>query len=182
MVLAIVLLGFSPTLSHSLYFHPAHDSLWRGMLAQLVHLDGRHLLWNLATFLVMIVLACRLGRLGEVPGCMFVSALAVCLGLKSEVPPLDWYVGLSGALHGLCACIALAVAWAAPRLPLRVAALAVFAGTGVKAWLGLGTGIMPSSIPVAYGAHLYGFMGGCVYATAAFVVTRYGCGRPRPAA
>lgn len=161
--LAMLVIGFNPALGARLYFHPGHDPLWRGLVAQLVHLDTPHLLMNLLALLALGWVANCIGRMGALPGCLIVSALAVCLGLQSETPALAWYVGLSGALHGLAVWLALELAWQTPSRPIRFAAVLVCAGLAAK--LGLGArGNLLASVPVAHGAHLYGFIGGLCHA------------------
>lgn len=178
--LAMLAIGFNPALAARLYFHPAYDPVWRGLVAQLVHLGTPHLLMNLLALLLLAGMAHGIGRLGALPGCLIVSALAVCLGLQSETPALAWYVGLSGALHGLAVWLALELAWQTPSRPVRLAALLICAGLAAK--LGLGArGSLFANLPVAHGAHLYGFIGGLCHALGTALVRAWRRRSRRPA-
>ena len=139
-----------------------HGQLWRLLSAHLLHLGGAHLLLNLCGLgLVWALFARELSG----PGgwrVLLGSALGVGLGLLLFDPGLDWYVGLSGVLHGLFAAGALR-RWrerpveAALMLPVLV---------GKLLWEQL-LGPLPGTSEVAGGpvivdAHLFGALGGCL--------------------
>ncbi len=136
----------------------------RGMLTgHLCHLSLAHWLTNLLVLALLHHWALRLqvGRL--VLPVLLLSALGVNLGLLLRAPQLDWYVGLSGALHGL-------FAWLALRQATRTATLAA-----LLPWLaGLAKLLAEALLPAApwqgfrviYQAHEHGFLAGSLLALA----------------
>jgi rhomboid family GlyGly-CTERM serine protease len=74
---------------------------YRLLTGNLVHSDVPHLLYNLASLLLLGILDLRVmglhWRLFETT----VLCVGTGLGLLLTEPQLDWYVGLSGALHGM---------------------------------------------------------------------------------
>jgi len=164
--LAIVLWGVYPAYATQHYFHPATDSLWAGLLAQLIHLGWPHLLLNLATLLGLCVFAQLLGRLNLAPLALILSAIAVSRGLQLETPPLAWYVGLSGALYGVWGWLALELARQSQARVMRFAALSICALVGAKAIFGWdwGSQDLLNGMPIAHSAHLYGYAGGLCWA------------------
>ena len=100
------------------------------------------------------------------------SAAAIDLGLYVLDPAVDWYVGLSGVLHGFVAAGALALLL---RRDMLGAALAV--GLGGKLLFEQIVGPVPFTAasvggPVVVAAHLYGAAGGLLAETAAYIVRR----------
>ncbi len=96
---------------------------------------------------------------------ILISALGVSLGLLLLNPGLDWYVGFSGALHGLI--IAGAVA-ATATYARGFGAVLLLCVTGKLVWEQW-AGPLPGSAEAAGGnvivdAHLYGAVAGLVYA------------------
>ncbi|HKK22567.1 MAG TPA: rhombosortase [Pseudohaliea sp.] len=83
--------------------------LWRLLTAHLVHTGAQHLALNLTTLGLLVLLAprgywrCSRRRVLEFT--------AVCglltLGLLASRPDLGWYLGLSGAAHGLLVLVIL---------------------------------------------------------------------------
>lgn len=75
---------------------------WRVVTGHLVHLDPAHLALNVAGLAVLWLLVGPVWRTHIwAATCLGVMA-AVSIGLL-WVPALDWYVGLSGLLHGMLA-------------------------------------------------------------------------------
>ena len=74
---------------------------WRLLSGNFVHLSWAHLWMNLAGLLLIWMLLGRLLSLGQWLMVITTSSLAVGLGLLAFDPQLDWYVGLSGMLHGM---------------------------------------------------------------------------------
>lgn len=138
---------------------------WRLLGAHLVHFDGAHLLMNLAGFVLLWWLFVRDARWRDWALTGLASALTIDAGLWFLAPELDWYVGLSGVLHGWWAAAALAArarwpleGWVA--LALLVAKLALEqAGGGLSSGFG-------AALPVVVDAHLYGALGGLAAAIA----------------
>ncbi len=131
---------------------------WRLLTGHLVHGSWQHTWLNLAGLGLVAMLFrgvytpmqwCRIGLL---------SALCIDLGLVMLMPKLQWYVGLSGVLHGLLA--AGAVAWWRIENPWFAAALSVLL-IGKLCWEQW-QGALPLSgdLPVIVNAHLYGALGG----------------------
>jgi hypothetical protein len=73
-----------------------------------VQLNTIHLLANLAGLLLLCELLWQSLPVRHGLGILFTSTLGVSLMLWSLDPAVSWYVGLSGALHGLWAGCALA--------------------------------------------------------------------------
>jgi len=133
---------------------------WRPLSAQLLHLGPGHLGVNLGAWLVLCALL--LPRAG--PRAIGAAALGGVLGTAAGLvltPAIAWYVGLSGALHGVLAGGALAVAGrdraAAGLLVLLVAKLAW------ETWVGPLPGErLADGARVVTEAHLWGALGGAV--------------------
>lgn len=137
-----------------------HGQVWRLFSAHLLHLGGSHLLLNLCGLALVWALFVR--ELAGVVGwlVLFGSALGVGLGLLFFDPRLEWYVGLSGVLHGLFVAGALR-RWPEQRLEAGVM-LAVVAGKLL--WEQV-MGPMPGTTAISGGnvivdAHLFGAIGG----------------------
>lgn len=76
---------------------------WRLVSGHIVHLDGAHLLLNLAGLVLIWVLVGRAFRPLEWTIVLFASVAVIDAAFWWLLPGLEWYVGLSGALHGLFA-------------------------------------------------------------------------------
>ncbi len=132
--------------------------------SQLVHLNWPHWALNMAGLGMIALLFGRYATSYYWGWVTVVSALAVGLGLWTLNPELRWYVGLSGALHGLM--------MAGILLEMRVNR---FAGgflllliVAKLVWEQLG-GAMPGSERLIEGrvvvdSHLYGAIGGALAA------------------
>lgn len=75
--------------------------VWRLLTGNFVHLGWEHLLLNLTGMILIWLLFGRLLSTRQWLIVTTISCLAVGLGLLFFDPELDWYVGLSGMLHGL---------------------------------------------------------------------------------
>lgn len=149
---------------------------WRLCTGHLVHLGWSHLGLNLAGLgLVWYLVGDRL----NVRQWLIVAGASVAAmdaGFWFLAPWLDWYVGLSGLLHGLLGAGLLAGLWRRDREAAVIAAFVV----AKLAWEQL-AGPLPGSESTAGGtvivdAHLYGAVGGVLGALAAGVTVR----PPRP--
>jgi rhomboid family GlyGly-CTERM serine protease len=139
----------------------ADGELWRLVTAHLVHLSFGHVLLNVAALGVLCLLFAGMldGRDWLVT--VLVSALAIDLGLGWLSADVEWYVGLSGVLHGIMATgsLALTVARAPIGLPLIVL---IVGKISWEQWAGpLPFSELTSGGPVISAAHLYGALGGC---------------------
>lgn len=154
-----------PVTSTWLRFQPdaiSSGELWRLLSGHLVHLSWGHFLMNGIAFLAI----CGLYKPWLTPGMlswwMLVSALTVDFGLRWFDPQLDWYVGLSGVLHGLL--VAGSLHQILRREPVG---FVVLAAVVLKLAWEQAYGPMPGSEATAGGrvivnAHVYGAIGGCV--------------------
>lgn len=150
----------------------AEGELWRLLTGHLVHLGWQHLLLNLAGlglvwFLVgsYLSIAAWLATLG---------AIVLCMDLAFWVlnPELNWYVGLSGVLHGLLLA-GLVCGWR--RAPLESGLLSAVVAAKL-AWEQV-AGALPGSElaaggPVVVDAHLYGAAGGLLAGVLLSLMTR----------
>jgi len=139
-----------------------HGELWRLVTGQLLHLGWSHLVLNVVALALVTALFGRLFRPADWAWIYAGSFLATSLGLLLLQPGLHWYVGLSGALHGLFA------AGAVVSLRRREGgALLLLAGLVFKlGWEQL-AGPLPGSTEWSGGtvitaAHLYGAIGGAL--------------------
>ena len=136
---------------------------WRLLTGHLVHADGSHLLWNILGLALVFALFAREYSPGEWLAVMLASTAAIDLGFLAFEPQLEWYVGLSGVLHGFMT--AGLAAWLRDRRdPLTAGIAAIFVGKLV--WEHL-RGPLPFTagsltVPVIHEAHSYGAIGGAL--------------------
>jgi len=137
---------------------------WRLVSAHLVHLDVRHAVLNSAGLVLMWALFARDYSAKAWLAIVLASMAAIDAGLWLGDSTVRWYVGSSGALHGVMAAGALAHLRRGERDGWILAA-ALAAKLAYEHWVGA----LPfsGSDPVVVDAHLYGALGGT--AAAAFV-------------
>ena len=134
--------------------------LWRLFSGHFVHLGGMHLLLNAAGLLLVWTLV---GDAFSTRHWLIIatcSLLSMDLGFWFLLPWLEWYVGLSGLLHGLMAA-GVAGLWH----ERRIEALAIAAILVGKLGYEIALGSLPGSAAIAGGAviteaHLLGGIGG----------------------
>ena len=107
---------------------------WRALTGHLVHINWPHALVNAAALWVVARLYAEdLGPWRQLLA-LFASALGISAALVFVYPSIDWYRGLSGALHGLF--FAGATAWLLSERPRTFRRLwmpaALFAGGWIK--------------------------------------------------
>jgi rhomboid family GlyGly-CTERM serine protease len=95
---------FSDELSHIMSFQRAEildGEWWRLISSQFIHLGWGHLLLNLAALITLWILFIQ--RLTAITwlGVVLLCLIGTTAGLLVLNPEVVWYVGLSGALHGL---------------------------------------------------------------------------------
>lgn len=141
---------------------------WRLVTAHVVHLGWMHLALNLAGLLAIWALLGAQLRPGAWLAVCLACALAVSGGLSIFDPDLEWYVGLSGVLHGMFAAGAVAGMRRAPLFHglllagvVAKVAFEQFAGTDV----GYGD-LLGGEVIVE--AHLYGLLAGLALAPLAW--------------
>jgi len=137
-----------------------HGECWRLLTGHLVHGSGQHLLLN-AVGLGLV--AALFPREYSVRGWLLIlvgSVAIIDLGFVLLEPQLEWYVGLSGVLHGALAAGAIGW-WQHESRPLALTLTVVLIGKLV--WEQL-HGALPLSgdMPVIVDAHLYGALGGAL--------------------
>ena len=140
---------------------------WRLVTGHLVHADAAHLAWNLAgAALVWWLFGAEYGRL-EWLVIVVASAAAIDIAFLGGMPGLDWYVGLSGVLHG-CMAAGLAAWLARARDPLVLLVAILFAAKLIyEHWQGpLPFTAGTLALPVIVEAHSYGAIGGLAAALA----------------
>ncbi len=138
----------------------ADGQAWRLLTGHVAHLGTAHLAMNLAALAVIWLLV---GRRHGVRAWLAVLAIVIATidaAFWWLVPQLDWYVGLSGVLHGLLVAGLLAGLRDAP-LESTLLLLAIAAKLAWEQF----AGPLPGSAetaggPVVVDAHLYGAVGG----------------------
>lgn len=137
---------------------PARRELWRLITAHWVHGSWRHTGLNLAGLLLMTVLFRGSYRVTGWLCIVISSATAIDLGFLLFMPQLNWYVGMSGVLHGVLAAGAVAW-WRSEDRRLAAALTVILIGKLIwEQW----QGALPlaGEMPVVINAHLYGAIGG----------------------
>jgi rhomboid family GlyGly-CTERM serine protease len=147
-----------------------HSQYWRLITAHVVHLGWGHLWPNLAALLLIGALFEHLFEDLDWLAIGAGSVAGIDFGLYVLEPNIQWYVGLSGVLHGFIAGGALT---------------AMLRGQAIGAWLAIGLscklvweqifGPVPFTAaatggPVVVAAHLYGAAGGFLSAAAVHFV------------
>ncbi len=137
---------------------------WRFIGANLVHASGSHLAMNLVALVIITLVAGR--TLGPLQTFLawIISSLATTVGLWFLNPDIQWYLGASGALHGMLIATALPQA-----LKRDFTAIAVVLFLVVKLAWEQWFGPLPGSessvgVRVIVDAHLYGAIGGIISA------------------
>jgi rhomboid family GlyGly-CTERM serine protease len=131
---------------------------WRLITAHLVHLDFEHTVLNALGLVLMWSLFARDYRPRQWLVIVVATVAAIDAGLWFRDTQVDWYVGASGALHGIMAAGTLAHV---RRGDLDGWILAIF--IVVKLCYEQWSGALPfnqSGVPVLVNAHLYGAVGG----------------------
>lgn len=144
----------------------ADGELWRLLSAHLVHLSIGHLWLNLAGLALVAWLVGTVYGARAWAAILVASAVAVSVSLFLFHPQIQWYVGLSGVLHGLLAGGLL------PGLARHDRESLILLGllTAKLAWEAI-FGPLPGSQesaggPVLVESHLYGAAGGMLAAFA----------------
>lgn len=142
----------------------ASGALWRLVTAHLVHLDLHHALLNCLGLLLVWILFARDYTPRQWLIVVLGSIAAIDAGLALWDSTLRWYVGSSGALHGVMAAGTLAHLRRRERDGWLLAAFLA----GKLVWeQGVGALPLSGSDPVVVDAHLFGVAGGL--AAAAFL-------------
>ena len=133
---------------------------WRLVTGHLVHLGWPHFALNAAGLALVWTLV---GGAYKPAGWILIilaSIATIGLGLWTFNPELHWYVGLSGALHGVLAA-GLVMSCREPRVETMILALLLLCKLAWEQFSGPLPGSESSSGgPVIVDAHLYGAIGG----------------------
>ena len=143
---------------------------WRLLTGHLVHCSGRHLLLNIAGLGLVLELVGREFAGREWLLVTAASVVAIDAGFLLLRPELQWYVGLSGVLHGMLAAGALA--WWRSERPLFAAALSAIVVAKLLREQIWGALPLAGDLPVVVDAHLFGAVGGLC--AAAVIIARRG--------
>ena len=146
---------------------------WRLISGNLVHLGWTHLLLNLAGLILVWLLFHHTLNTRNWIVVTLSSALAVGGGLLLFDPDLQWYVGLSGALHGLFAAGIVAALFSGKRAEWLLLILFVAKLTWEQT-----VGSLPGTAelaggPVIVDAHLYGAIGGAISTLLLLILRKY---------
>lgn len=102
--IALVLYLFEPTTSTWLAYDrtlvKSHE-IWRLISANFMHTNLNHLLLNAAGLLLLWALHGDYYKIDTYLNIFILCCMGCTLGIYWFAPKLVWYVGLSGALHGL---------------------------------------------------------------------------------
>ena len=156
----------------------AAGQLWRLLTAHLVHLDAWHAVLNLAGLGLLTGLFPRSYTPLEWLAVAVASALAIDAGLWLGDPWVEWYVGLSGVLHGVLA--AGAIAWWRAESRTFAALLSLILTAKLAYEQTRGALPFSGSLPVVVDAHLYGAIGGAITAIAIIKLRRRSIDPPGP--
>jgi|SRR5579862_1769397 len=130
---------------------------WRLLSAHWVHLSARHLWLDSAGLALLWALYARELRPWHWLAVLVGATAMIDAGLWWAVPQVQWYVGLSGLLHGAWAAGAAAVALRQPRWGwLMLAVLAIKLLLEQRS----GASLLVSEFPVVIAAHSFGALGG----------------------
>ncbi len=163
---ATLLLAALPQYRPQLMFYPQNalqQPWWQYLTGHLLHLGHAHLLANLLAMLLLAGMAWRRQQLPQALLALLMSMLGVDLGLIVQ-GTVGWYVGLSGALHGVFAWLMLA-----PQQDMgkgtKLLPLLWLLGV-VKIYIDLHTKQQWLGIPTVPQAHFFGFASGSLLAIA----------------
>jgi len=144
-----------------------HGEWWRLVSGHLVHFDPMHAVMNMAGLVLLWLLFVADARPRQWAIVALVSAVTISLSLWIRHPEVEWYLGLSGVLHGVwaAACIHAFTRW---RLEAFVSAALLVAKLLLEPRLGaLSTALLGGGLHVVVVAHLYGALGGLLAAVVA---------------
>jgi rhomboid family GlyGly-CTERM serine protease len=147
---------------------------WRFVTGHFVHANVTHLLLNVVGAGLIAALLARDYAPRQWIAILLGSIAAIDLGFVLFEPQLEWYVGLSGVLHGALA--AGAVAWWQHETKALALTLSIVL-VGKLGWEQL-HGALPLSgdIDVIVDAHLYGACGGVAIASTLWIAQRWSRG------
>jgi rhomboid family GlyGly-CTERM serine protease len=134
---------------------------WRLLTGNLIHFDVRHLLLDFTGVVLLWMLFARELSPLRWLAVVLASMLAVDAGLWWLAPQIQWYVGVSGVLHGVWAAGAIAGLKRGDRTAAWLLGLLVVKLTVEQIY---GPRSLEAALPVVIQAHVYGAVGGAVVA------------------
>lgn len=145
--------------------------LWRVMTGQLVHLGSSHLVLNLAGLALVGWIFGPGLRAWQWVVILAGSWIVIVAGFLLLEPQLEWYVGLSGLLHGLLLGAALVDDGLERRMRV-VLVIGILAKLAWEQWAGaLPMTAEAAGGPVVVDAHLYGGIGGLLAGMSLLLLT-----------
>ncbi len=146
---------------------------WRLLTGNLIHLNWRHFAMNALALIVIYLLFPNLLKSTGLFLVFLLSSLSVTLGLWMFNPSIYWYVGLSGALHGILMTLLILDFVASKNVLNIVLLILVIAKLVWENLMGPLPGIESTAGgPVVVEAHFYGSFGGAIIATC-FLIKKY---------
>jgi len=144
--------------------------LWRLITGHLVHLGPSHLAMNVLALAILAFVLPALATWRQWLLAFLSSALVIDVGLLAFHPAVEWYVGLSGVLHGFWTA-GVVLALHARRLEAIPLAILLLLKLGYE----FAFGPVPLSGEVAAGpvvsaAHAWGAVGGAAFALGSIAV------------
>jgi rhomboid family GlyGly-CTERM serine protease len=142
---------------------------WRFVTGNIVHLSWRHFLMNIVGLIAIIILFPNRLKLLTLILILISCSLSVTIGMWVFSPDVQWYVGASGALHGLLVALILIEFISDEPWSMHWLNIMLLVAIMLKLTWELFMGPIPGSEstaggPVIVQAHLYGFMGGLLCA------------------
>lgn len=140
----------------------SEGQLWRLITAHFIHYGPYHLAMNLGALMLCGWILFQEVSLKHYSLLILVCLIGVSTGLYGFSPELDYYAGLSGALHGLLVAGVLITLRQTPWMNSLALAVVVF--KIVQEQLpGYDTSHSLLPVPVAVDAHLYGALTGLAW-------------------
>lgn len=142
----------------------AGGDIFRLLTGHFVHLGWAHLLLNIFGLLLVWFLVGRSHQWWRWLAIIAASVAFIDVGFWYRMPQLDWYVGLSGALHGVLAAGVVGL-WSSQRAETLILTVALVSKLMYESVIGP----LPGSENTAGGnviteAHLFGAIGGGISA------------------
>ena len=106
---------------------------WRALSGHFVHINWTHVAINVAAWWVVARLFAPDLSARRQAGALVLSALGISVVLATIFPTIEWYRGLSGALHGLF--FAGATVWLVKARPRTAATLWLPAALWIGGWI-----------------------------------------------
>ncbi len=146
---------------------------WRFITGNLVHLSWRHFAMNSIALLAILALYANTLKVKSIFMVFLLSCLSVTVGIWLFSASVHWYVGLSGALHGLLVTLII-IDYVNHKGWLNILLMLVIIAKLI--WEGM-MGPLPGSEssaggPVVVQAHFYGFVGGLIIIFCMFIFNK----------